>query len=171
DLLGRARRELALLLPRRPGRRVLMAHISSAATRTRSSLPAAPVRAHLLAPAQIVASPETRLRYRVERLIGAGGFGQVYLARRISHSDTVPEVLCIKASEHIDGWIREAYFGQLLDGHERAIRVYDTFPFVRPDGRMLYCLALEYAREGDLRAFLHRTGKGWPEKTARREIA
>jgi serine/threonine-protein kinase len=34
-----------------------------------------------------------------------------------------------------------------------------------------YCLALEYARHGDLRAYLHRTGKGWPEARARREIA
>ena len=42
---------------------------------------------------------------------------------------------------------------------------------MRPDGHVLYCLALEYARHGDLRAFLHRTGKGWPETVARREIA
>jgi serine/threonine protein kinase len=35
----------------------------------------------------------------------------------------------------------------------------------------VYCLALEYARHGDLRAFLERTGKGWPEATTRREIA
>jgi serine/threonine protein kinase len=36
---------------------------------------------------------------------------------------------------------------------------------------VLYCLALEYARQGDLRAFLNRSGKGWSESTARREIA
>ena len=36
---------------------------------------------------------------------------------------------------------------------------------------MLYCLALEYARFGDLSAYLHRDGSGWPERTARREIA
>src|SRR5262249_38662231 len=59
----------------------------------------------------------------------------------------------------------------LLDGHPRAIRVYDTFPLVRDDGRILYCLALEYARSGDLRAFLQRSGRGWPESRARREIA
>jgi serine/threonine protein kinase len=31
--------------------------------------------------------------------------------------------------------------------------------------------ALEYARHGDLRAYLARTGKGWRETVARREIA
>jgi serine/threonine-protein kinase len=125
----------------------------------------------LLTPAQVIASPETRLRYRIERLLGEGGFGQAYLARRLGRSSVVPATLCIKASERIDGWLREAYFGQLLNGHPRAIRVFDAFPLVRPDGRLLYCLALEYARHGDLRAFLHRSGQGWPERTARREIA
>jgi serine/threonine-protein kinase len=42
---------------------------------------------------------------------------------------------------------------------------------MRPDGHVLYCLALEYARHGDLRAFLHRAGKGWPERKVRGEIA
>ena len=145
--------------------------MNDATTRTRS-LREEPSRTRpLLAPAQVIASPETRIRYRIERLLGKGGFGQVYLARRVSHSPHVPEVLCIKASERIDGWLREAYFGQLLDGHPRAIRVFDAFPLARPEGRILYCLALEYARQGDLGAFLQRTGKGWPEATARREIA
>ncbi|MEP7273111.1 MAG: hypothetical protein ABI882_16550 [Acidobacteriota bacterium] len=40
------------------------------------------------------------------------------------------------------GWVREAYFGLLLDGHTRAIRVYDTF---LPDGKLLYCLVLDEA--------------------------
>src|SRR5262249_44896512 len=63
------------------------------------------------------------------------------------------------------------YFGQLLDGHPRAIRVYDIFPLMRRGDQVLYCLALEYARHGDLSAFLQRAGKGWAETTARREIA
>ena len=79
-------------------------------------------------PAQVIASPETRLSYRIERLLGEGGFGQAYLARRLGRSRVVPSTVCIKASERIDGWLREAYFGQLLDGHPRAIRVFDTFP-------------------------------------------
>jgi eukaryotic-like serine/threonine-protein kinase len=125
----------------------------------------------LLAPGDIVTSPETRLRYRVGRLLGEGGFGQVFLAARIGRSAEVPQVVCVKVSTRIDGWLREAYVGQVLDGHPRAIRVYDTFPLIQPDGVVLYCLTLEYARHGDLSVFLARTGKGWPERTARREIA
>jgi serine/threonine-protein kinase len=124
----------------------------------------------LLVPEQVIVSPETNLQYRVERLIGEGGFGQAYLARRLGRSATVPPVVVIKVSTRIDGWVREAYFGQVLDGHERAIRVFDVFPLVRA-GVVLYVLVLEYAEHGDLRMFLRRTGKGWPETRARREIA
>jgi serine/threonine-protein kinase len=142
-----------------------------ATTRTRPSAPRVDAGDALLEPEDVIQSPQTRLRYRIERLIGIGGFGQVYLARRIGYAAAVPETVCIKASQRIDGWVREAYFGQLLEDHPRAIRIYDTFPLVRPGGRVLYCLALEYAQQGDLRRYLHRTGKGWPEATTRREIA
>jgi serine/threonine-protein kinase len=124
----------------------------------------------LLAISQIIRSPETQLEYQIERLIGQGGFGQVYLATRVGRSTLVPEMVCIKASQHIDGWLREAYFGRLLDGHPRAIRVYDVFPLA--SGRaVLYCLAIEYARHGDLSAFLRRDSGRWSEAATRREIA
>jgi hypothetical protein len=131
----------------------------------------AALRPALAAAAQIIISPETGLRYSIDRLIGEGGFGQVFLAQRLGRSSTVPEALCIKISTRIDGWLREAYFGQLLNGHPRAISVYDAFPIVKPSGQVLYCLAMEYARHGDLSTFLQRASKGWPEFTVRREIA
>jgi serine/threonine-protein kinase len=83
----------------------------------------------------------------------------------------VPETVCIKVSASIDGWLREAYFGQLLDGHPRAIRVFDMFPLMRANGQVLYYLAIEYARHGDLSSFLKRSGRPWSEAMARREIA
>jgi serine/threonine-protein kinase len=146
--------------------------ISQARTRTATGRRPADHRGDFLEIGQIVTSPETRLEYQIERLLGQGGFGQVYLAARLGRSTLVPETVCIKVSRHIDGWLREAYFGRLLDGHPRAIRVFDVFPLMLPGGgHPLYCLALEYARHGDLSAFLRRETRGWTESTTRREIA
>jgi serine/threonine-protein kinase len=82
----------------------------------------------------------------------------------------VPEEACVKISTHIDGWLREAYFGSLLHQHPRAIRVFDRFPLTTRD-EVFYCLVLEYARHGDLSSFLSRNAKPWTESAARREIA
>src|SRR5262245_49812280 len=144
---------------------------SFTAATTRSVLRAADVRPKLLEPGQIIISAETRVQFSIERLIGRGGFGEAYLSRRLGRSSTVPESVCIKVSHRIDGWLREAYFGQLLDDHPRAIRMFDAFPLVASDGRFLYCLVLEYAKHGDLSAFLERDGAGWTEAAVRREMA
>ncbi len=147
-------------------------HTSAATTRSRLSAPRLAQHPPLLARDQVIASPETDLRYRIGRLLGAGGFGQVFLATREGASSTVPGDVCIKVSPHLDGWLREAYFGRLLQSHPRAIRVFDVFPVVPSGGgRLLYCLALEYARHGDLSAFLRRGGAPWSETAVRREIA
>lgn len=143
---------------------------SSQATTRTTQTPGHVHRETLLAPGETVASPETRVQYRVEGLLGAGGFGEVYLAKRLGRSAAVPSRLCVKASRRFDGWLREAYFGRLLDGHPRAIQVYDAFPVLRADGQTLYCLAIEYARHGDLSVFLERGG-AWTEAAVRREIA
>ena len=125
----------------------------------------------LLRIGQVIDSPGTRLRYRIERLLGQGGFGQVFLATRLGRSATVPREVCVKVSIHVDAWVREAYFGQLLDDHPRAIRVYDRFPLPAREGRIVYALVIESATHGDLSAFLRRTDQGWSEAAARREIA
>jgi eukaryotic-like serine/threonine-protein kinase len=160
---------LARPAPPRPG---VSSSDASRTTRTATSVGGPRPRAlALLQPGQTVESPETGFAYAVDRLLGEGGFGQVYLARRRGRSRDVPEVLCIKVSTRIDGWLREAYFGQLLDGHPRAIRIFDAFPLLAPGSQVRYCLALEYARFGDLSAYLRRHGGGWQERIARREIA
>jgi serine/threonine protein kinase len=142
---------------------------TNATTRTAAGEPGPPPAA-LLHQGQAVHSVESGLSYRIGRLLGAGGFGQVFLAERHGVSDSVPEAVCIKVSTRQDGWLREAYFGQLLQDHPRAVRVYDTFPFL--DGRrVLYCLAIEYACHGDLSAFLARHPTLFGERAVRREIA
>lgn len=142
---------------------------TAATTRTAAGREGAPP--ERLPIAQVIRSPETRLGYRIDGFLGQGGFGQVYLARRVGRSTTVPDVLCVKVSRRIDGWLREAYFGQLLDGHPRAIRVFDAFPVTGSAHSILYCLAIEYAPHGDLSAFLKRNDRPWAESIARREIA
>ncbi len=75
-------------------------HTTNATTRTRTgSRGDAPGR--LVRTGHELASPETGLSYRIDHLLGQGGFGQVYLARRIGNLKTVPEHLCIKVSRRI----------------------------------------------------------------------
>ena len=146
-------------------------HAWTMTTRTARGGGGRPAPGDLLSPGQTIQSPETDLQYRIERAIGAGGFGQAYLATRLGRSSSVPQTVCVKVSTRKDGWLREAYFGQVLDGHDRAIRVYDAFPLMHPDGRVRYFLVLEYAEHGDLSAYLRRGGRGWSETAVRREIA
>jgi serine/threonine protein kinase len=145
---------------------------SAALTRTRTVGHVPVARGgRLVAADAVVISPDTGHAYRIGRLIGEGGFGQVYLARRLGRARGVPTDVCVKISARMDGWLREAYFGQLLQAHPRAIRMFDCFPVQRADGRMLYALALEYAAHGDLSSFLSRSARPWSEAGARREIA
>jgi serine/threonine-protein kinase len=139
--------------------------------RTRTARAAIPRRREeWLHVSQVIESAHTRLSYRIEQLLGEGGFGQVFLATRLGRSGTIPRQVCVKVSPHVDAWVREAYFGLLLDDHPRAMRVYERFPLAIDD-RFVYALVIECAAHGDLSAYLRRTETAWSEAAARREIA
>jgi serine/threonine-protein kinase len=115
-----------------------------------------------------VHSNESGRSYQLDRLIGKGGFGEIYLATP-DPQGALPSRVCVKISYSLNGWLREAYFAQLLDRQARALRVYDRF--VEPEiARIRYCLVMEYAEHGDLGAWLEANGPQ-SERFVRQEIA
>ena len=115
-----------------------------------------------------VHSNESGRSYKLNRLIGKGGFGEIYLATPMP-AGPLPTRVCVKISYAMAGWLREAYFAQMLARQTRALRIYDCF--VEPEAsRMRYCLVMEYAEHGDLGAWLEARG-AQSERFVRHEIA
>src|SRR5438045_6255494 len=91
------------------------------------------------APVLSAFSSESGRTYHLDRLLGKGGFGEVYLATP-TPGDGLPPHVCVKISDRLTGWLREAYFAELLSREPRALRVFDRFAEVDGTG-MRYCLA------------------------------
>lgn len=137
-------------------------------THRASYTPQSDVKPSVELPARVVYSSESGRSYRLDRLIGKGGFGEVYLATPTSATGRAGQV-CVKISDRMMGWLREAYFAELLAGEKRALRIFDRFA-IFDGGQIRYCLTMEYAEHGDLGAWLDRKG-AQDERFVRRELA
>ena len=145
-----------------------------ATTRATASIhvPAAGAGQQLLAPTQVIFSPETKLQYRIERMLGAGGFGQAYLATRRGRSATMPETGLHQGQRAHRRLAARGLF------RPAAGRASARGPRLRPlpaDARRRAGALLPRPRVRAVTATSARTcsggGKRWTEAAARREIA
>ena len=88
----------------------------------------------------IITSPVSGQRYQVAEMLGEGGFGCAYRAHRLNKRDHRIEGFCLKTTTDAKSWHHEAYFGELLKKSDRAIRMYESFPFF-PNPRGMKCLS------------------------------
>ncbi|MCG8417416.1 MAG: protein kinase [Proteobacteria bacterium] len=126
-----------------------------------------------LKPNRIVTSPVTGLRYKIDNVLGEGGFGRAYHAYELNRRGRPIEEVCLKTTTNQASWHRESYFGELFRHSRRVIQLYDSFPLLTgPPGRstIMYCLVLELAEGGTVDGYLQRTGKPWSAARSRREI-
>jgi serine/threonine-protein kinase len=120
-----------------------------------------------------VVSPLSGCRYSVVKRLGQGGFGTVFQVKRNGGRGAILRQVCLKITRHSPAWHREAYFGQLLAGHPRAIQAYESFPLVlgpRKRPHILFCLVLELAPHGSLADRLSHGPLSWSEARIQREV-
>ena len=137
---------------------------------------------------------DTGTPYRVDALLGEGGFGEAYVGERLVPENATDAVVggvvdgildvrgevvrpartvAIKVCRSLDDWHGEAYFGRLLQGNPRVVELLDAFVTAtgrEPRQRRRHVLVFEHMAEGTVWDAIEATGLRWPEAKVRAEI-
>jgi serine/threonine-protein kinase len=128
--------------------------------------------AHLdLRRGQRIRNAETGRAYLVGDRVGDGGFGVVYRAEQAAGHPLDKVALCLKVCGDVLSWHGEAYFGRLLQGESRVVKVLESFAWIprTKDAPPRYCLIMEFAEQGDLAQYF-RDHPPFGERKARLEM-
>ncbi|MFJ6096617.1 protein kinase domain-containing protein [Williamsia muralis] len=114
------------------------------------------------------------LTYRIEALLGEGGFGRAYLASKMSRDGKRPtRSVCLKDCGLAVNWHGEAFLGKLLADQPEVVRLIDAFVGVAgmPETRRQF-LIFEYMEEGTVDDWLENSKPiaPWAEHRVRKEV-
>lgn len=123
----------------------------------------------LLKKGVVLGSDATGTCYRVvSGRIAEGGFGEIYRGVELDDRRDPVQDVAIKVLTNPLSWHGEAYFGRLLEGHERVVALLDAFQHVSGSGAARltkYLLVFEWMEDGTVWEFLQ-AGKGPVPATA-----
>lgn len=111
----------------------------------------------------VLGSDATGACYRVTTgRIAEGGFGEIYRGVELDDRRDPVRDVAIKVLTNPRSWHGEAYFGRLLEGHERVVELLDAFQHASGSGAARitkYLLVFEWMDDGTVWEFLA-AGKG-----------
>jgi serine/threonine protein kinase len=116
----------------------------------------------------------TGARYRVTSdVVDEGGFGEIYQGVSLYRDGSRRAAVAIKAGVDATAWHGEAYWGQLLAGDARVVKLHDAFPIAEGLGRRprtVYLLVFDWMDGGTVHDVLTASQEPWPERLVERGI-
>lgn len=126
----------------------------------------------LLRANQVLVSGDSSRRYRVGAPLGEGSFAQAYEGWLLNGRDNPKMPVCLKVAADGTTWHGESYFGQLMRGEERVVRLLDSFPHASGTGlrRVMRFILVFELEECTVWDWFQGGGDPWSESSARREL-